>query len=118
MPVQSYKDIIAWKKSHELVLLVYTYTDRFPKSEIFALSSQMRRCAVSIPSNLAEGFKRKSVNDSVHFYNIAQASLEELRYQLLLSKDLHYFSIDEYKKAEDLSDEVAKLIYKWIKGHY
>ncbi len=117
MPIQTYKDIIAWQKSHELVLFVYQLTEKFPKSELFGLVSQMRRCAVSIPSNLAEGFKRKHLNDSLHFYNISQGSLEELRYQLLLSKDLKYIKDEEYQKAETLADEAAKLIYSWIKGH-
>lgn len=118
MTVQSYKDIIAWQKSHELTLVVYKYTENYPRSEIFALVSQMCRCAVSVPSNLAEGFKRKTKNDSIHFYNIAQGSLEELRYQLLLSKDLRYITQNDYASAESLADEVAKLIYSWIKGHH
>jgi four helix bundle protein len=118
MAIQSYKDIIAWKKSHELVLFVYELTEKFPKSEVFGLVSQMRRSGVSIPSNLAEGFKRNHKNDTLHFYNIAQASLEELRYQLLLSKDLKYISKSDFDKAENLSDETSKLIYSWIKGHH
>ncbi|MFA5990975.1 MAG: four helix bundle protein [Candidatus Doudnabacteria bacterium] len=118
MQIQSFKDIIAWQKAHQLVLQIYGYTDKFPKSEVFGLVSQMRRCSVSIPSNIAEGFKRKSTNDSLHFYNISQGSLEELRYQLLLSKDLKYITEDEYKIAEILADEVGKLIYSWIKAHH
>ncbi len=117
MPIQTYKDIIAWQRSHELTLLIYKLTENFPKTEIFNLVSQMRRCAVSIPSNVVEGFKRKHINDSLRFYNIAQGSLEELRYQLLLSKDLKYISDQDFKKAEILADEVAKLIYTWIRGH-
>ena len=113
MPIQNFKDIIAWQKSHELTLLVYDLTSRFPKSEIFGLVSQMRRCAVSVPSNIAEGYKRKSKQDCVHFYIIAESSLEELRYQLLLSKDLKYISEFEYKTAEALADTVGKLIHGW-----
>lgn len=118
MPVQSYKDIIAWQKAHELTLMVYRLTEKYPKTEIFGLTSQTRRCAVSVPSNLAEGFKRIHKNDSLHFYNIAQSSLEELRYQLLLERDLKYMTLDEYETAENLADEVAKLIYSWIKAHH
>lgn len=118
MHTQTYKDIIAWKKAHELALVVYKLTENFPKTEMFGLTSQIRRSAVSVPSNLAEGFKRHHANDSIHFYNIAQGSLEELRYQLLLSKDLLYIKTDEYQKVENLADEVGKLIYGWIKGHH
>lgn len=118
MAVQSYKDIIAWKKSHELVLLIYKYTEKFPKSELFALVSQIRRSAVSVASSIVEGFKRKSKNDSLHFYNISQGSLEELRYQFLLSKDLKYITEDEYTTVDRLADEVGKLIYSWMKGHH
>ena len=113
MPIQNFKDIIAWQKSHQLTLIVYDLTSKFPKHELFGLVSQMRRSAVSVPSNIAEGYKRKSKNDSVHFYVIAESSLEELRYQLFLSKDLKYITEDEYKKAELLAEEVAKLLYAW-----
>lgn len=115
MAIQSYKDIVAWQKSHELTLLVYKLSEKYPKSEIFGLTSQSRRCGVSVPSNLAEGFKRKHTKDSIHFYNIAQGSLEELRYQLLLARDLGYITPEEYQSAEFLADVVAKLIYSWIK---
>jgi four helix bundle protein len=116
MPVQTYKDIIAWQKSHQLTLLVYELSEKYPKTETFGLTSQTRRCAVSVPSNIAEGFKRRHKNDSIHFYNISQSSLEELRYQLLLAKDLKYISDKQHHQAENLSDEVAKLIYSWIKS--
>ena len=117
MSIQNFKDIIAWQKAHELTLNVYRLTEKYPKSETFGLVIQTRRCAVSIPSNLVEGFKRKHVKDSLHFYNIAQGSLEELRYQLMLAKDLSYISTEENERAESLADEVAKLIYSWIKSH-
>ena len=115
MTVKTFKEILAWQKSHELVLMVYTLTAKYPKYELFGLVSQSRRCSVSIPSNIAEGFKRKSKNDSVHFYNIAEGSLEELKYQLLLAKDLQYISSVEYIKALELSEEVGRLINGWIK---
>jgi four helix bundle protein len=113
MPIQNFKDIITWQKSHQLTLMVYDLTSKFPKHELFGLVSQMRRCAVSVPSNIAEGYKRKSKNDAVHFYIIAESSLEELRYQLFLSKDLKYINDKEYKIAESLANEVAKLLYAW-----
>jgi four helix bundle protein len=115
MTIKTFKEIIAWQKAHELVLMVYVLTAKYPKHELFGLVSQSRRCAVSMPSNIAEGFKRKSKNDSVHFYNMAESSLEELKYQLLLAKDLKYINDAEYQKAFDLSEDVGRLINGWIK---
>lgn len=115
MTVKTFKEIIAWQKSHELVLMVYALTAKYPKHELFGLTSQSRRCGVSIPSNIAEGFKRKSKNDSVHFYNMAESSLEELKYQLLLAKDLKYITEEEYNIAQNLAEDVGKLINGWIK---
>lgn len=118
MGIQNYKEIIAWQKAHELALSVYKATESFPKSELFGLVSQMRRAAVSIPSNIVEGFKRNHKNDQLHFYNIVQGSLEELKYQLLLSKDLGYVSDDEQGRCEVLAEEVGKLIYSWARNHH
>lgn len=112
--IKSFQDIIAWKKAHELVLFIYKITDNFPRSEEFGLKSQIRRAAVSIPSNIAEGFKRKSKADSVHFYNMAEASLEEAKYQLILSRDLKYISLEEYEKSVFLAEETGKILYGWL----
>lgn len=116
MAIQSFKEIIAWQKAHEFALLVYKITNDFPKQEIFNLISQIRRCAVSIPSNIAGGFARKSLNDSKRFYLIAEASLEELKYQLLLSKDLGYITEIIYNEILEKSDEVGKLLNSWKKS--
>jgi len=113
MAIKTFKDILAWKKAHSLVLQIYKVTDNFPKKEIFVLVSQMRRCAVSIPSNIVEGFKRRTKNDSIHFYNIAEGSLEELKYQLILAKDLKYISEEEFNEIYNLAEEVGKLINGW-----
>jgi four helix bundle protein len=115
MQIKTFNEIVAWQKSHELVLMVYTLTAQYPKHELFGLVSQSRRCAVSIPSNIAEGFKRKSKNDSVHFYNMAESSLEELKYQLLLARDLKYINETEYQRVLVLSEETGRLINGWIK---
>ncbi len=115
MTIKTFKEILAWKKSHELVLEVYKLTATYPRHELFGLVSQSRRCSVSIPSNIAEGFKRRSKNDSIHFYNMAESSLEELKYQLLLAFDLKYISQSDYKRAMDLAEEVGRLINGWIK---
>ena len=115
MKVHSYQNLIVWQKAMNLIVAIYKLTDKFPKSEIYGLTSQMRRAAISIPSNIAEGFKRKSLKDSLHFYNVAQGSLEELKYQILLTKDLKYISENSYKELISLSEEVGKLLNGWIK---
>lgn len=77
---------------------------------------QLRRAAVSIASNIAEGFKRKGHKDSLHFYNIAQGSLEEVKYQLFLAKDLHYITPQAYAEIADLADETGRILDGWIKS--
>ena len=114
MPIKDFKEIFVWKKSHELTLLVYQLTKKYPKDELFALVNQTRRAVVSIPSNIVEGFKRKGKQDDWHFCNIAQASLEEVRYQLLLARDLGYISEDDFNKADQLALEVGKLMHLWM----
>ena|SRR3989344_1603643 len=112
--IQKFTEIKAWQKAHELVLAVYKVTESFPKSEIFSLTSQIRRAAVSVPSNIVEGFKRSTKNDSLRFYNIAEGSLEELKYQLLLARELGYIQQPKaYSKIEAIMDEAGKLIYGW-----
>jgi len=116
MAINSFKEIIGWQKAHELVMLVYKTTDTFPKHELFCLTNQIRRAAISVPSNIAEGYKRRSNKDSVHFYNIAEGSLEELKYQLLLANDLGYIPAEQYKTLDDLSEETGRLLCGWIKS--
>jgi four helix bundle protein len=77
---KSFKDLLVWQRSHEFVLEIYKLTQAFPQKELFGLVSQLRRAAISIPANIAEGFKRKGKADKLRFYNISQASLEEVRY--------------------------------------
>ena len=89
-PARSFRDLLVWQKSHALALLTYKTTTDFPKSELFGLSSQMRRAAVSIPANIAEAFGRATRPDKARMLNIAQGSLDELRYYLLLARDLGY----------------------------
>jgi four helix bundle protein len=90
MPSKSFEEVELWKKAHAWVLEVYRFTANFPKQELFGLVSQMRRAAVSVPANFAEGFKKKGKADKVRFYNTAQGSLEECRYYQILAKDLGY----------------------------
>jgi len=114
--ITTFQDIVAWQKAHELTLFVYKITDNFPKCEEFGLKSQIRRAVVSVPSNIAEGFKRKSKTDSAHFYNIAEASLEEVKYQLLLARDLKYISDEDYNFVTELASETGKILFGWLKS--
>ena len=116
--IKTFKELKVWQKDHELVIMIYKLTDKFPKEEKFGLSSQIRRAGVSIPSNIAEGFARHSRTHkiSVNFYDIANGSLEEVKYQLLLSKDLGYINIDEYNGAVNLSENVGRMLYNWSKS--
>ena len=110
-PAKHFQDLIVWQKAHEFVLLVYRYSESFPKNELYGLISQARRSAVSVPSNIAEGFKKKTRPDKVRFLNIAQGSLEECRYYLILAKDLDYG--DTSKLMEKL-EEVSKLLEAYL----
>jgi four helix bundle protein len=89
-PAKSFQDLLVWRKAHELVLAVYTLTAAFPKPETYGLSLQIRRSAVSVPANIAEGFRRRSRPEKARFLNMAESSLEETRYFLILARDLGY----------------------------
>jgi len=112
--ITRFEDLSVWQKAHQLVLQVYRITGSFPAEERFGLSSQMRRAAVSVPANLAEGFKKRGVKDKLNFYNIAQGSLEELRYYLILSKDLGYLS-DNHEMVES-AEEIARMLHGLVKS--
>ncbi|HOO39620.1 MAG TPA: four helix bundle protein [Deltaproteobacteria bacterium] len=106
-PAKTFEDLIVWQKAHYFVLQAYKLTSNFPKHEIYGLISQFRRAAVSIPANIAEGFKKRGKVDKAKFINIAQGSLEEARYYLYLSRDLGYC---EPKGALLQLEEVSKLL--------
>ncbi len=93
--ISSFRDLLVWQEAHRLVLTVYQATETFPQSEQYGLTLQMRRAAVSVPANIVEGFKRHGSKDKVRFYNIAEASLEELKYFLILIVDLGYIESNE-----------------------
>ncbi len=110
MTLRSFTDLIVWKKAHEAVLEVYRVTRRFPNEERFSLVVQMRRAAVSVPANIAEGFGRRSHPERARFYTIARSSAEELKYYLMLSKDLAYCqTIDS---LWSLMDEVCRMLWR------
>jgi four helix bundle protein len=87
---RSFRDLLVWRKAHQLTLAVYTFTAAFPKAETYGLALQMRRAAVSIPANIAEGFRRRGKPEKARYMNIAEGSLEESRYYLILAQDLGY----------------------------
>jgi len=110
MKTNTFKDLTVWQKAHSFVLAIYRITECFPKSELFGLTSQFRRAAVSIAANIAEGYKKTGKADKLRFFNIAQGSLEECRYYILLSKDLNYTNEQTKTELVELIEEVSKLL--------
>jgi len=113
--IKSFTDLTAWQKAHEFVVAIYRETKLFPKEELFGLTSQMRRAAVSITSNIAEGFSRKSHKEKIHFYFIALASLTELQSQILIARDIDFIDTEKTNKLAEKSNNVSKLIRGLIK---
>ena len=115
-PSKSFTDLIVWQKAHEFVLEVYKVTRDYPMEERFALCSQFQRAAVSIPANIAEGYKKLSKADKLRFLNISQGSLEECRYYIILSRDLSYISVKTNNELTGTLEEVSKLLNSYIRG--
>ena len=113
--IESFTDLVAWKEGHKLVLMVYSVTKKFPKDELFGLVSQMRRAAVSITSNIAEGFGRQYYTEKVQFYTTAQSSNIELQNQLLIARDVGYLDQLNFQRIADQSILVKKLLNGLIK---
>ena len=105
--VQRFEDLLVWQKAHQLVLNIYKATKHFPKEEIYGLVSQIRRSAVSVPANIAEGYRKRTKAEKRRYLTIAHGSLDETRYFLILSRDLGYCIIN---KMIELTDEVSKLL--------
>lgn len=110
---RSFTDLLVWQRAHQLTLRIYRETERFPKSETFGLTSQLRRSCVSIAANVAEGFKRSGRTEKARFLNIAQASLEETRYYLILVNDLAYV---DTKSLTTQLDEVGRLLGGYLRA--
>jgi four helix bundle protein len=108
-----FTDVGVWKKAHAWVLAVYRLTEGFPRHEMFGLTSQLRRAAVSIPANFAEGYKKRTIGEKSRFYNIAQGSLEECRYYLILSQDLGYG--DTHQLMADL-EEISRMLEAYMRA--
>ncbi len=112
--MQTYRDLIVWQRSIELVKAVYLLTERFPKAEMFGLTSQMRRAAISIPANIAEGFARKHRAEYAQFVRIAFGSGAELETFLVLTKELEFASKNEIAAASAKLDETMRMLNKLI----
>ncbi|MFK7846622.1 MAG: four helix bundle protein [Rhodothermales bacterium] len=112
--MQDFKKLLVWEKAHLVVLKVYKLTKSFPIDERYGLSSQMRRCAVSIPSNMAEGCGRDTNAQLRHFLEISMGSAAELEYQLLLAYDLKYIPTDSYEKVYSDITEIRKMLRSLI----
>jgi len=113
LAARTFRDLLVWRKAHEFVLAVYPFTADFPKTETFGLALQFRRAAVSIPANIAEGFRRRGKADKARFMNIAEASAEECRYYLILAKDLDYGHTDHLNA---LLEEVSRLLNAYARA--
>lgn len=104
LPARNFQELIVWQKAHQLVLNVYRLSKTFPREEIYGLTSQFRRAAISVAANIAEGFKKRGRADKVRFMNVAEGSLEECRYYLILTRDLGYGDpVDLFGQLEEVS---------------
>jgi four helix bundle protein len=110
-----HKDLDAWKISIELVKEIYLITREFPKDELYGLTSQIRRCAVSVPSNIAEGAARNSSKENIRFLNISAGSLAELDTQLIISNELNFIEKDKYNEFSEKINRISRLIQGLIK---
>ena len=113
--IRSYKDLNVWKASMELVCEVYEVTRNFPDTERYALTSQMRRCAISVPSNIAEGWSRNSARCFISYLNIASGSMSELLTQLEIANRIHYISKEKMQVCELKGIQISKMLYMLIK---
>lgn len=110
---KTFEDLVVWQKCHQFVLEIYKLTQSFLQQEVFGLVSQLRRAAVSVATNIAEGFKRKGKADKLRFFNISQGSLEEVRYYLILVKDLGY---GDTKNLKTDLDEIGRMLNAYMKS--
>ena len=114
--IQSFTDLIVWQKAHRFVLQIYKLTKDFPKDEKYSLIDQLRRASISITSNISEGFYRRTAIDKSHFYYMSLGSLAEIQNQLILARDLGYFSNDVFQVIGKESVEIHKLINGLIRS--
>lgn len=113
--IQSFKDLVAWQEGHKLLLMIYDATNKFPSKEQFELVTQLRTAAVSITSNVAEGFRRNTAKDKRNFYTMSLASITEVQNQLIISRDLGYMNQETFQSIERQSEFVSKLVQGLIR---
>lgn len=111
--MQTYKELVVWQKSLDITYRIYKITGEFPSEEKFGLTSQMRRAAVSIPSNIAEGYARKNKKENAYFVNVSYGSATELETQLIIAKRLNFLREDDFQSTNLLLEEVLKLLYRY-----
>ena len=114
--IKTYRDLIVWQKAMQLVSNIYFETKEFPKDEQFGITSQLRRCSISIPSNIAEGYGRFSTKDYLRFLKVARGSLFEFQTQIEICKNLSYLSPDQFKKLNEQSREIERMLSALIKS--
>ena len=114
--MKTFKEIIAWQKGYKLTLLIYKYTANFPKNEEFGLKSEMRRASVSYISNIAEGFKKRSKKEGLHYYNRSDCSLEEIKCQSMISYSLGYLNQKQFTKLDELTQECGRTLNGWMQS--
>jgi four helix bundle protein len=114
--IKNFTDLVAWQKARDFAVEIYRTTEKFPRSEIYGLSSQLRRAAISVSSNIAEGFSRNTSNDKNHFYAIAKGSLSEIESQLLIARELGYANIENLNDTMGKKVELGKLLSGLIKS--
>lgn len=112
--IENFQQLEVWQQAHQLVLAIYRLTQSFPPEERYGLISQIRRAAVSVPANIAEGFKRRGQAEKIRFYNIAEASLEETKYYLILARDLGYTT--DTSSLFDDAESISRLLYRLIQS--
>ena len=108
--MKDFRELKVWQKAHQLTLAVYEVTRSFPREELYGLTSQLRRCSSSVPTNLAEGCGRSTVSDFARFCTIAMGSASELEYLLLLARDLKLFKANEYPALTEATTEVKRML--------
>ena len=113
---KGFRKLIVWQRAHELVLQVYKFTEKFPKHEMFGLTSQLRRAILSVPANVAEGYAAGGKGQFGRYLDIAQGSLAEVEYYLILAQDLTYITSAQYEQAESLRAETGFLLHRLIES--